>query len=71
LYRVNCIHKSFDVNNSKVIDDEGEDEFENIQVLSLQFNEQGNILAAGDSNGRVQVKECELFFGLKDFFLIS
>lgn len=55
---MNCIHKSFDVSTSKIFDDDDDDdiEYENIQVLSLQFNQQANILAAGDSNGRVQVR---------------
>lgn len=32
-------------------------DYEKIEILSLQFNENQNILATGDSNGEVQVNE--------------
>lgn len=70
LYRVNCISRHFEAQNLQIVDNEN---LETTQVLSLQFNQQANVLAAGDSNGRVQVTlfySFYYFYHLKFFFII-
>ncbi len=60
LYRVNPYNHHIESIDTQH-DNKHKNEDETAQVLSVQFHQGSNILACGDSDGRVQVNNCKLY----------